>query len=115
MIHSLARHLKLRADELAGDVNAVPARTTAYDRSGYAVKEAEASGRYVPARAVTLVQADFRYRCAGRGKAASGHVVTWRMTEVGVVACGRKPETKPSDGMREAARLGCRPGDPAAA
>ena len=115
VIHSLARHLKLPADELAGDVNGPSARTTANDRSSYGLHEAEVSDRYVPARAATLVEADFRYRCTGRGRAASGHVVTWQSLEVGAVACGRKPEKGLSDGVREAARLGCRAGDPAAA
>ncbi|MEU5023075.1 hypothetical protein [Streptomyces milbemycinicus] len=115
LIRDLGRHLKLglvgdgvtRADDSG--------RTTKYDRMGYGEQTAEASGRYVTARAVELVEGDYRYACKG-GKVSSGHVVTWNDAyEVITVACGGKPDKKASEGEREAARLGCREGDPARA
>ncbi|MFC0599736.1 hypothetical protein [Streptomyces palmae] len=92
------------------------ATTSRYDGSGYARSRAEAPGRYVAARAIERVEADFRYRCAAPGEDAPttrGHVATFQVgDQVGVVFCGSAPDRKEFAGIREAARLGCHEGDP---
>lgn len=115
LIRDLGRHLKLGliGDGVTREDDS--GRTTKYDRGGYGEQAAEASGRYVTARAVELVEGDYRYACKGR-TVSSGHVVTWTDGyEVITVACGGKPDKEASEGEREAARLGCREGDPARA
>jgi hypothetical protein len=118
VIRALAEHLKL-SDHLVGDGRDSGASTTKYDPSvASGERKVEASGRYVPAREVDLVEADFRYSCEGAGfenAAVSGHVVTWHVPTLFFVACGEKLDRKALDGDREAARLGCRKGDPARA
>ncbi|KUJ66445.1 hypothetical protein ACZ90_36910 [Streptomyces albus subsp. albus] len=112
VIHALAG--KMGAGELAGDEGS--ATTSRYDGSAYAVSEAAAPGRYVAARAIRLVEADFRYSCAAPGEdslTTRGHVTTFVLgNEVGVVACREKPDHGQAAGIRKAARLGCRKGDP---
>lgn len=91
-------------------------QTTAYDKdkdSSYG--KVGAPGRYVMARAYDLVEADFRYAC-GDETVSSGHVVTWDDAGIEIIlACGEKLDKEASGGAREAARLGCREGDPARA
>ncbi|MEU1784546.1 hypothetical protein ABZ553_01135 [Streptomyces sparsogenes] len=113
LIRDLARHLKTG---LYGDgttmADNVP-RTTEYDKQASAEQTAEASGRYVTGRAADLVEADYRYACGGR-TVSSGHVVTWaHVNEMIIFSCGEKPAKNADEGEREAARLGCREGDPA--
>ncbi|MDX3225823.1 hypothetical protein [Streptomyces sp. ME19-01-6] len=118
VIRALAEHLKL-SDRLVGDGSGPDEPTTKYDSSvASGERKAEASGRYVPAREVDLVEADFHDSCEDssfQDAAVSGHVVTWQTPTLFVVACGEKPEKNRSQGEREAARLGCREGDPARA
>ncbi|WP_143645237.1 hypothetical protein [Streptomyces antioxidans] len=110
---SLAAHLKT-GEGLAGDGTNERGRTTKDEHDSWAYRKAESPGRYVTARAVPLVEADFQYRCPG-DPAVTGHVVTWEIPSEIIVECGRKPEKNRDDGEREAARLGCRKGDPAVA
>ncbi|GAA2347103.1 hypothetical protein [Streptomyces cuspidosporus] len=122
LIRDLARHQRTG---LAGDGVTMlddTGRTTKYVKKAASGEQtAKASGRYVVARAVDLVEGDVRYSCApeaGKGPraAGSGHVMTWDpTTEMIIVRCGEKLEKSLSQGAREAARLGCREGDPARA
>ncbi|MEU1665513.1 hypothetical protein ABZ547_18245 [Streptomyces sparsogenes] len=113
LIRALARHLKTG---LAGDGVTMAddsPRTTKYEKGAFAEQTAEASGRYVTGRAADLVEADYRYVCGGR-TVSSGHVVTWaHVNEMIIFSCGDKPAKNADEGEREAARLGCREGDPA--
>ncbi|MER6140818.1 hypothetical protein ABT174_12235 [Streptomyces sparsogenes] len=110
LIRALGRHLKA---ELAGDGVMVGARTTKYEQEAFAEQTAEASGRYVTGRTVGLVEADYRYACGGR-TVSSGHVLTWaHANDLIIFSCGEKPDKKADEVEREAARLGCREGDPA--
>lgn len=113
VIRDLARHLKvgLYGDGVTMD-DGIP-RTTKYDKQASVEQTAEASGRYVTGRAADLVEADYRYVCGGR-TVSSGHVVTWaHVNEMIIFSCGEKPAKNADDSEREAARLGCREGDPA--
>ncbi|MFK4183095.1 hypothetical protein ACI2L4_03595 [Streptomyces sparsogenes] len=113
VIRDLARHLKvgLYGDGVTMD-DGIP-RTTEYDKQASAEQTAETSGRYVTGRAADLVEADYRYVCGGR-TVSSGHVLTWaHVNEMIIFSCGEKPPKNADDSEREAARLGCREGDPA--
>ncbi|OMI39950.1 hypothetical protein [Streptomyces sparsogenes] len=114
LIRDLARHLKTG---LYGDGTTMAddlPRTTEYDKQTVSAEQtAEASGRYVTGRAADLVEADYRYVCGGR-TVSSGHVVTWaHVNEMIIFSCDEKPAKNADEGEREAARLGCREGDPA--
>ncbi|MFF3767848.1 hypothetical protein ACFYYR_27725 [Streptomyces sp. NPDC001922] len=114
VIQALAQRLK--ADGLAGDGMEGSPASSRDDGSSTGTWSASRSGRYLTARSVRLVEADFTYTCRGTGRSGttSGHVLTWRSgADLDVVRCAAKPGKKRPAWLREAARLGCREGDPA--
>ncbi|MGW3571217.1 hypothetical protein ACWDSL_46315 [Streptomyces sp. NPDC000941] len=115
VIRGLAQHLKPTLGDAFTLVDRT-GRTTTHDKhDSYGVRTAKTSGRYVTATAYDLVEADFRYAC-GDKTVGSGHVVSWDPTEAEIILeCGEKLSKEASDDSREAARLGCREGDPARA
>ncbi|MBL1095952.1 hypothetical protein [Streptomyces coffeae] len=113
VLRSLERHLGPAGGLALGAEK--PGAVTQDDPGGYAARPAEKTGNYVTARAIDLVDADFRYTCANSSPAGLGHAVSWQSAEEIMVTCGAAPRAGRDEAEAEAARLGCRKGDPAVA
>ncbi|MFB8084027.1 hypothetical protein [Streptomyces sp. NPDC055992] len=110
VLHSLGTKLGLVSaddDPKGGSALGEPGTYAPLDEPLGQVSDVKGSVRLVSFSFFRLIDADFRYTCAGGGRPVIGHVSTWGSSGGGAVNCDETLSKDASAAAHEAVRLSC--------